>query len=218
MARYDREELIADLQAARDEDDVRGPELAEDEIASLAEVAELLWDAAHGAPPLESDPVAAMLGLVADPALRLDSRALARARKSAGLTARQLADRLRARGWDVQARDVFRWENQSADDVVPAIVEAIAEETSSPFERLTRATATTRAEQDWLATVTNSRAFQGLAERWVRLRGVPRAFAVSALRSRMTATVHRGERPNAEQLLQSLDALVTALEDRENTR
>lgn len=218
MARYDREELLADLQAARDKDDVTRPDLTEHEIASLTEIAELLWDAAHGAPPLESDPVAAMLGLVADPALRLASRALARSRKSARLTAGQLADRLRARGWDVQARDVFRWENQSADDVVPALVEAIAEETGAPFERLTQATVTTLAEQDWLAVVTNSPAFQGLAERWARLRGVPRAFAVSALRSRMTATVHRGDRPNAEQLLQSLDALVTALEDRENTR
>lgn len=39
-----------------------------------------------------------------------------------------------------------------------------------------------------------------------------RALAASALESRMRATIHRGDRPNADQLMQSLDALVTAVE------
>jgi len=34
------------------------------EVQPLLGVAELLWEAGHGAPPLEDDPVAAMLGLV----------------------------------------------------------------------------------------------------------------------------------------------------------
>lgn len=37
-----------------------------DDIAALVDIADLLWLSARGAPPLEDDPVAAMLGLVPD--------------------------------------------------------------------------------------------------------------------------------------------------------
>src|SRR5688572_2790661 len=73
-----------------------------DEMESLLDVADLLWEAAHGATPLESDPVAAMLGLVPDPGYALDSEALARARKNARLKSSELAARLVSRGWEVR--------------------------------------------------------------------------------------------------------------------
>lgn len=205
-------EVLADLSAAHAERGSDQTELTEEEVASLVDVADLLWEAIRGAPPLDSDPVAAMLGLVADPDCALDPKALTRVRKNAGLTVSQLADRLAARGWEVQARDVFRWENQSSTEVVPALIAAIAEEIDTAMERLTRASGAATAEPEWLAAVTETPAFQKLVERWVKLQGVPQALAVSALESRMNATVHRGSRPDAKQLLQSLDALVTALE------
>ncbi len=181
------------------------------EVASLIEVADLLWEVGHGAPPLESDPVAAMLGLTPDPRCLLDPRALARARRNAKLKPSELVDRLVARGWDVQVRDVFRWENQSAADVAPALIKAIAEETNTSVDRITRSREAT-AEHEAIAAITHSPRFARLVERWARIQGVSRALAASALESRMLATVHRGDRPDLDQLLQSLDALVTAVE------
>jgi len=212
MTKDYRNELLADLSAACAERGSDRAELTEEEVVSLVEIADLLWETAHGAPPLDSDPVAAMLGLVANPGCALDPKALTRARKNAGLTVSQLADRLTTRGWEVQAGDVFRWENQSSMEIVPALITAIAEETDTAMERLTPTSGATTAEPEWLTAVTETPAFQKLVERWVKLQGVPRALAVSALESRMNATVHRGSRPDTKQLLQSLNTLVTALE------
>jgi len=216
MTTDERDEVLANLLEARagrgtGEDQ---PVLSEEdrtEVESLIEVADLLWEAGHGAPPLDSDPVAAMLGLVPDPRYALDSKALARARRNARLKASELADRLVARGWDIQSRDVFRWENQSAADVTPALIKAIAEETGTSVDLLTTSWEAT-SEHDVIAAVTRSPAFESLVERWAHIQGLSLALATSALKSRMLATVHRGDRPDADQLLQSLDALVTAVE------
>lgn len=218
MTKDERGEALASLLEAR-AGNVRGgsrPSLSEDdrvEVESLIEVADLLWEAGHGAPPLKSDPVAALLGLNPDPRCALDPKALARARKNARLKASELADRLVARGWEVQGRDVFRWENQSATDVAPALIKAIAEETGTNIDLLTMSQPSA-VEHEVVAAVTRSPGFEGLVDRWARFQGVSRALAASALESRMLATVHRGDRPDAEQLLQSLDALVTAVEGR----
>jgi hypothetical protein len=216
MTKDDRDEVLANFLEAR-----AGRVIGEDrsvlseedraEVESLIEVADLLWEAGHGAPQIESDPVAAMLGLIPDPRCALDPKALARARKNARLKSSELANRLVARGWDVQVRDIFRWENQSAAEVAPALIKAIAEETNSSVDRLTKNWEAT-AEYDAIAVVTRSPRFERLVERWARIQGMPRALAASALESRMLATVHRGDRPDADQLMQSLEALVTALE------
>lgn len=216
MTKDERNEVLANLLEAR-AGRVTGkdqPALSEEdraEVESLIEVADLLWEAGHGAPPLKSDPVAAMLGLIPDPRCALDPKALVRARKNARLKPSELADRLVARGWDVQIRDVFRWENQSAADVPPALIKAIAEETNTSADRLTESREVT-AEYEAVAAVTRSPRFERLVERWARIQGVSRALAASALESRMLATVHRGDRPDADQLMQSLDTLVTAVE------
>ena len=169
------------------------------------------------APPLESDPVAAMLGLLPDPRWALDPTALTGARKAAGLKTRELADRLVARGWDVESRDVFRWETRSTTDVSPALIQAIAEVTGTNPDRLT----TSQGEspmQKYVAAATRTRQFHGLVERWARLQGVSARMAASALESRMLATVQRGDHPDTDQLLQSLDALVTAMEAGEGSQ
>ena len=54
------------------------------EVQELLRIADLLWEEAHGAPPLEDDPVAAMLGLVPDASRSLDPRALNKVTKSSG--------------------------------------------------------------------------------------------------------------------------------------
>ena len=185
------------------------------DVASLIEVADLMWEAGHGAPPLNADPVAAMLGLIPDPRIGLDSGALSRARRRAKLKPSDVAERLLARGWDVGARDVFRWENQTRSDVVPALIRAIAEVVGVGPEQLTIDRASS-AERDAFSSIVNSPRFEGLIDRWARLQGMSRSLAASALQSRMLATVHRGDRPDEEQTLRSLDALITALEKEQN--
>lgn len=181
------------------------------EVVSLVETADLLWEAARGAPPLADDPVAAMLGLVVDPQCVLDSKALARARKRAGLTVSQVAEQLGARGWDVRHSDVFRWETRSASDVAPALVQAVADIVGAPVENLVAASKAD-AGSDRFAAVRRSPVFQQLVHRWARARRVSWAVAAAALETRMVATVHRGDTPDEEQLLRSLDALVSAIE------
>lgn len=185
------------------------------DITSLIEVADLMWEAGHGAPPLNADPVAAMLGLIPDPRIGLDSGALSRARRKAKLKPSDVAERLLARGWDVGARDVFRWENQTRCDVVPALIRAIAEVVGVGPEQLTTDRGSS-AERDASSSIVNSPRFRGLVDRWARLQGMSGSLAASALQSRMLETVHRGDRPDEEQMLRSLDALITALEKEQN--
>jgi hypothetical protein len=181
------------------------------DFASLIEVADLMWEVGHGAPPLHADPVAAMLGLIPDPHVGLDSRALSRARKNAKLKPSDISARLLARGWDVGVRDVFRWENQTPSDVAPALIRAIAEVIGVSPEQLTTDGGPSE-ERETLSSIVKSPRFDGLVNRWARLQGMPRSLASSALQSRLLATVHRGDRPDEEQMLQSLDALITAME------
>lgn len=211
----DRTEAIARFLEARtgpvagDATDLSGEPSAE--VQPLIELAELLWELGHGAPALESDPVAAMLGLIPDPRYTLDRKELSRARRNARLDVGDLASRLTARGWAVRRGDVFRWENQSAAEVSPALIKAIAEETGTDPDRLT----VSRPETDLsevLAAVVESPRFTGLVQRWMRLQSTSAGLAASTLKSRALATVHRGDRPDTDQLLASLEALIAALE------
>ena len=181
-------------------------------IEQMLEVADLLWEAEHGAPPLADDPTALMLGLVLNPGIALDPRALNRLRKNAGLAVSQLAERLISRGWDVTGPQIFRWQTQGAFDLSPALLQAIAEELGSTTGRIL-STPTVDARPKWLTDVAGSSAFEQLVQRWAQLKGIPTHLATTALESRMLATVHRGGRPEGTQLLQSLDAFISALED-----
>lgn len=183
------------------------------EIQAALEVADLLWEAGHGAPPLEKDPIAAMLGLVVDPHCMLDPKALTRARKSARLNAGQLAERLAARGWEVTGNDVFKWENRSTAGVTPALIQAIAEEIGTSVEHLTTDTQPTTLHNS-VSEVSQTPRFKELAHRWAHIRGVSLDIAASTLQSRMLATVHRGQHPDTEQWLQSLEELVRAMENK----
>lgn len=182
-----------------------------EKVTALVDTADLLWLSAHGAPPLEDDPIAAMLGLIPDRECSLDSRALTQARKRAGLTVSDLAERLRERGWEFKRGDVFRWETRSAADVAPAVVQAIADILGWPVERLIVGSASTSVPNQ-LARVRQHPLFEQLVDRWARIQHVSRAVAAAALETRMVATVHRGERPDTEQLLNALAALVTSVE------
>lgn len=215
----ERDQLIAELIAKplERESILAGAGLSDRErevVAAQCKTADLLWLSARGAPPLTEDPIAAMLGLIPDRDCSLDSRALKQARQNAGVAVSTLAERLRARGWDFQTGDVFRWEMRSAVDVAPAVVQAISEILGQPVESLIVA-AISNPLHDELAEVRRLPLFDQLVERWVRVQHVSRSVAVAALETRMLATVHRGDRPDPFQLLHSLEALVAAVEGAE---
>ncbi len=182
-----------------------------DTVAALVEAADLLWLTAHGAPPLADDPVAAMLGLIAEPTCSLDPNALSRARKRARLTVSELASRLRERGWYYDTRDIFRWETPMRTVVSPAVIEDVSAILKAPVENLIKP-APEVASSDGVTEARRNPLFTELVNRWARARHVSQAVARAALESRMSTTVHRGEQPDSSQILGSLDALVTAVE------
>jgi transcriptional regulator with XRE-family HTH domain len=209
------DDIRSDILAAR-ADSLAGttPEPTTD-IDSLLTVAGLVVRTGYQAPPIAADPTAALLGLVPDPAVMLDPASLTRARKSARLTVAQLAQQLTARGWQVAAKDVYRWEQQLSADIVPALIAAIAVELDTSVDRLLHHVAREAIRRDWLATVTENAKFHRLVQRWMTLYSTSQEIASSALTSRLVATVHRGDKPDAAQALQSLDALLSALEAEE---
>lgn len=178
---------------------------------STVSIEALLAAAKHQPPPLDQDPTARLLGLVPDPANTLDGAALKGARQKAGLSASELAQKLQSRGWSVSTGDVFRWETRSTSDVVPALTAAIAVEVQTPLDRLLRKTAST----DSFEAIRSSERFKQLEQRWARLFSLSPSAAGRALESRALATVHRGDEPDTNQTLQTLEALVDELERRE---
>lgn len=184
-----------------------------EEVLKLLDAGDLVWEAAHTAPPLKKDPVAAILGVVPDPSFQLDAKALLRACQISRVKPTTLADRLKARGWKVDASEVFRWQTRSAPDVPPALIKAIAEELRIDPERLVARsqgwrTPLVEVAEDIIAT----RQFHDLVQRFAKVRRISAEMAESAMKSRMLATVHRGDMPGKEQMLASLESLVHALE------
>ncbi|WP_029896621.1 MULTISPECIES: hypothetical protein [Nocardia] len=163
-------------------------------------------------PPVEEDRIAAMLGLIPDPDYSLDSDALARARKNAGFSAGDLVERLTAREWDITVKDVFRWEMQGAPEVSPALIRAIAEETGVQPDSLVIDKAAA-PENDEVAAVMASTDFDKLVAQWAESQGTSQAMARSTLKARMLTTVHRGEKPDAAQMLSTLAAFVAACDE-----
>lgn len=198
----DRERIMHDTRlSVRDRDD----------LTALVDAADELWLSAQSAPALEDDPVAAILGLVPESDCRLESVSLARARKRARLSVSDLADHLRQRGWEFDKSDVFRWENRTAVDVPPAVVQAISDILDAPVDGLISAVVSKSLPEQLTAALKHP-LFEQLAHRWAEAQRVSYGVAAAMLEGRMLATVHRGEQPDAEQLLRSLDALVSSIE------
>lgn len=174
---------------------------------------DLAWESAQGAPPLQADPVAAMLGLVPDSSFRLDSTAFTQQCSRGRLKPSKLAQRLRSRGWDVDASDVFRWQSSIASDVSPALIRAIAEEIGTTPDKLVAASAARQGALDTVAEiVTATKRFGDLVQRFALAQRISPSMAQTMLRTRMLATAQRGREPEVEQMLDSLEALVRALE------
>ena len=180
----------------------------------LTRVDNVVWESAHGAPPLQSDPVAAMLGLVPDSSFQLDSTAFTQLCSRHGLKPTKLAELLRGRGWDVDAADIFRWQTSVASDVSPALIRAIAEQIGTTSDKLVAAPVSKPGAMDKIANlVTGTKRFSDLVQRFALTQRISPNMAQSVLRTRMLASAQRGREPEVEQMLNSLEALVRALEN-----
>lgn len=210
-----RDDQFADLITAR----ALNPDMSPPAWVTAAEWAEVeqlatleleLSAGARAAPPLEQDRTAAMLGLIPDSETQLARTALKRVRKGAGLTVGDLAKRLAARGWDVTQADVFRWENQGAPEMAPALIEAISMVLRTGAAQLTESRpGTGEAILDIEAPP-----YRRLADRLAEALGVTVESAAVRLRTAAAAAVHRGDRPRDDQLLATLEAYVRAVERR----
>lgn len=181
-------------------------------LQELAEIERDLRAGAAAAPPLERDPVAAMLGLIPDPHATLDQGALKKIRTAAGRSVSELATSLHDRGWDVTTSDVFQWENQSVRDVPPALIAAIAEELRSTSEALT---IDTNKIRDALDEIAGTPRFAALAARLADALGLSSYQAGLRLRAVAGAAVNRGDTPTVEQWLDNLESYVDAIESRD---
>lgn len=194
----------------------------------LIAAGDLAWESQFLAPPLEQDPIAAMLGLLPDSEYRLDGAAVAKLRKAHSLTVGDLADQLATRGWQTRSRDVFAWETGSAT-LAPAMVRAIAAVLNTTPDRLTPGTPAVRdgvgvtsasttvsldAHERAAATARSSTKFQTLVARYADLMKVTTREAIGALSTKMLSTAHRGNHPDPEQILDALEALMGAMESR----
>ncbi|KQV06692.1 hypothetical protein [Leifsonia sp. Root112D2] len=186
-------------------------ESLDEDTRELLEVAELLR-LDNDVPPLEQDPVAAMLGLIVDPSVVLSSRAFTTARRNSGIAPSALAAKLRDRGWQVSAADVARWQSHAPTDLTPALLAAVADELHTELGTITDSAP---ARPDWLIAATATGKFANLSTRWARLKSLSLPAASAILESRLLATVNRGDRPETDDLLETLDAFVSTLEQRD---
>jgi transcriptional regulator with XRE-family HTH domain len=184
----------------------------EDDAFSVGKVPldALIAAALYQPPALEADPGAHLLGLVSDPSRRLNTAELSRLRRNSHLTVSQLATRLQRQGWDVSSGQILRWEMKGSSDAVPALVEAIAAVLDVDQERLL-----THGDDNQLTELRSSAKFGELVQRLAALRDVSMSAAAAMLESRLGAAVYRGNAPDLDQTLQSLEQLVNALEQRD---
>lgn len=207
---------FAALLGERLRNNVRGrgvePAAFDEDVRGLLQTADLVWESQQTAPPLEDDPLAAMLGLVPDPEIALDGKALTVARKRQGISVTQLAARLVSRGWDVTNRDVVAWEANRGLPLEPALISATASELGVTADVLHRRISGNE-RQSPLVELRQAPAFQALVERWARIQGTSLVMARSALEARLSVAVHRGEAPDVPVLLDSLEAMMSAIEE-----
>lgn len=186
-----------------------------EQVAALCHAANLLW-LADAAPPLEDDPVAAMLGLIPDAELALDPKKVEKARRRSHLKPSVISDKLSARGWEVTPSEVFDWQRHAHPDVPPALIEALAAVLDTSPEALTSSQEEVTTQPALNEVLEDSR-FEMLVVRWGQLSGMAPASARSSLKSKMLATVRRGDHLTTDQWFGVLEALVEAKEKPKGT-
>lgn len=184
--------------------------VSEDEWAearSLAGVESLL--ALNGAPPLEQDPVAAMLGLRPVPTLVLDGPAIKRLRGRMSVS--DVARRLQSYGWEVSSADVRSWQDSSgAVALAPALVERIAAVLGSTVDKITR-----HAGSLVDPVIADHPRWQSIVERLATVLKIDWERAEIRLAGAMATAAYRNEA--SDSFLEAADAYVSGVEKARET-
>lgn len=181
------------------------------ELESLAKIADDIWISAHGAPPLEEDRTAALLGLIPNEIAVLDGKRLRAARKSSRLKISELATRLQNRGWKVSTNEVFAWERGNTGSVSPALIDAISQIVGASVDQLISSPS---QGNDNLALIQRLRShpdFKEIVRQWAKIKNLSFPSAEIMLGSQVANTVHRGNKPDLEQDIALLKELVNLL-------
>lgn len=181
------------------------------ELLSLADAADILWVASRVAPPLDEDPIAALLGVAPAAAVTLDPSKFKAARTRANVTVSDLRTRLAARGWKVTGAEIGSWQTDRGSGIVPAMLDDISSILSVAISDITAVRSAGTA--NLFAALRATDWFQELAEQWQEATGVVRSVAESQLLTRATATVHRGDQPDLDQIRDLLQDLVATRQD-----
>lgn len=181
------------------------------ELDSLAKTADDIWLSAQGAPPLEKDRTAALLGLVPNDVAVLDGKKLTGARKKSRLNIEELANRLKNRGWQISTKDVYQWERGNTKSVPPALIEAVSQVITAPIDQLVIDPTETSDQPTPLQRLRSHPEFEKLAQQWAKFKDISISAAEIALSSRVASTVHRGDKPVLEQDIELLKELVALL-------
>ncbi|WP_404474198.1 hypothetical protein [Microbacterium aerolatum] len=177
------------------------------ELLALASAADAVRVANVPVPPLEEDPIAAMLGVAPSPGLALDPAQFKAARVRSNVSVTHLRDYLVSRGWDVTGPQIASWQSRSGIELSPAMLEDIGAALSASPDAFTVRHAETTPTL--FATLRATDWFETFVEQWRHMRNVARSVAEAQLLSRAAATVHRGEEPDVDQVRELLAHLVS---------
>lgn len=198
----DREALLTDAGATAEE---------RKELIALAQVADAAWLTTRGAPPLDEDPIAAMLGVSPSASVTIDPAHFKSARTRSGVSVSELRERLVARGWTVTTAEVASWQTRVGIELVPAVVDDISEALAARAEDFIKPHSD--GARSLHAALRTAEWFNAVVEQWQVAKGVARGIAEAQLLVRATATVHRGEEPDVEQIRGLLERLVVTDRD-----
>lgn len=184
----------------------RPDDVPEDAWRDIQQCARLRsWLEVPGPPPLQQDPVAALLGLVPDEGRVLNGSAIKQARTRMRLRVSEVADRLRGYGWQVTSAEVRDWETGSGQVVAPALTLRLAGVLGTSVDGITQPAgrvipAAVAEDPRWLSVVL----------RFARLLDLSAAQSESRLVAALSLARFRNETPSS--YLDSAEHYVAGLE------
>jgi hypothetical protein len=158
------------------------------------------------APPLETDPIALALGLVAGPDDILDALRFKTARNRSRLDIKAVADRLNRRGWSITVKQVYGWQ-RSNSQLPPALLAALADTLAVSPSSL-RARRSAARPHDVIPQLLDDEVIAAFLAEWAQEAGrTPDAVRAQAERTLAGASFRNESRATREDLLAVLRAL-----------
>lgn len=172
------------------------------DIQQLAAMERML--SARGAPPVDQDPVAALVGLVPSREVVLDGPQLKRLRGATSIS--ELASQLQQYGWDVTSSEVRRWQGNEPVQLPPALVERLAHIVGTTVAQITR-----EMDPKVSMAVVRTPRWDAAVTRLARLLGLGHEAAHIRLSAVVMSTAFRHESEGSQ--VEAAEAYVAQLEN-----